>query len=66
MQMSDGGPNDRGTLIAFELAKSEKELKEKYKNGFLDFDEISKENYLQKKKYAEQGLEMFNLDLTKL
>lgn len=63
IQWLDGGPNDKGIVIGYELGESEKQLRKKFKinHGFISFLEISKAEYELRKKEAQQNLKMFKI-----
>lgn len=62
-QMSDGGPMDRGICIGFIKAKNEKEAKEilNINHNFIELREISKKEFLQRKKEALENYRMYKL-----
>jgi hypothetical protein len=62
IELTDGGPNDRGTIVGYiKSNKTKEELKKENNHGFLLYQEISKSEYLTKRKMVEEKLKMFDL-----
>jgi hypothetical protein len=58
----DGGPNDRGFTIGFiKSDKTREELCKERSHGFIDYHEVSEEEFLRRKKEAEAELKMFDI-----
>ena len=62
-QYIDGGPNDRGRVIGYELGESSQQLEEKFgiNHGFTQFYEITREEYLRRKNELENELKIFTI-----
>jgi hypothetical protein len=64
-EYTDGGPSDRGDVTGYiKTGKTRDQMREENGHGFTDYIELTKEEYLKKKRIAEQHLEMFNIKLT--
>jgi hypothetical protein len=62
IEYSDGGPNDKGTITGYiKTEESRNHLKAKINHNFIDYNEISEKEFLEKKKKAEDNLKMFNI-----
>ena len=60
----DGGPSDRGRVIGYKKTdKTRQELREEQGHSFIDYHEITPEEYLEKRKKVEEELAMFNIEL---
>ncbi len=58
----DGGPNDRGFLIGFiKTNKTRQELRAENGHGFIDYHEMSEEEFLKRKKEAFKIYKMFDI-----
>lgn len=61
-EFSDGGPNDQGTIIGYiKTSKSREQLRGDRKHGFIDYFEITKTEFLRRKRKALQIYNMFNI-----
>lgn len=56
------GPNDRGYVVGYIRAKSKEELRKKFNNGFLQFFELTREQYHEKVAYAKTRLKILDLN----
>lgn len=61
IQLVDGGPNDKGTVIGYERGESEQQLKHKFgiNHGFISFREISIKEYTKRKNQLLKQLKLF-------
>jgi len=59
----DGGPNDRGVILGYEKGESPEQLKKKYdiNHGFIQFREISLEDFKARKKEAWANYAMYKI-----
>ena len=59
----DGGPNDRGVILGYEKGESPEQLKKKYgiNHGFIQFREISLEDFKERKKVAWVNYAMYKI-----
>lgn len=66
-ELSDGGPNDKGTVIGHIMAESIEEANEilNVDHGFIILNEISMETYLERLTVASQELSRFRLQTEK-
>lgn len=60
-EYSDGGPNDKGVLIGYIEANSREEAENilNVNHGFIQIHEISQEVYENRKRDAENTLQMY-------
>jgi len=62
IEYSDGGPNDKGTIVGYKKSNnSRNHLRAKINHNFIDYREISEEEFSKRKKEVEKNLKMFNL-----
>ena len=63
IELTDGGPNDKGTTIGYLRANSREEAKIALNitHGFIQLNKIPLETYLGRKEKAIKNLEMYNL-----
>ena len=63
-EYSDGGTFDKGDVTGYiKTDKTREQMREENGHGFIDYLELTKEEYLKKKKSAEEFLEMFNINI---
>lgn len=62
-EYTDGGTFDKGDVIGYiQTDKTRNEMVAENGHGFIDYHEISKEEYLRRKKIAEKVLAVFNIE----
>ncbi len=61
VEFIDGGYNDKGTEVGYELGESEALLKAKFEitHNFISFREISEEEYRRRKQNAHDKCKQF-------